>query len=57
MSAVAFEVRPDGKELRAQISCANPGQIHVTGSGVGGQVEPFIDEALRRVGVAVDDDG
>ncbi len=50
-------VNPDGEELRAQIALSSRFQVEVAAVERIAEIEILIDEALRRVGVGIDDDG
>ena len=56
---IGFGVDPDGEKFGAQISAAGFVEADVAGVfGIGRtDVEAFVEEALRGVGVGVDDDG
>ncbi len=59
MRELAFELGldPDGKEFGAEVAVADLVEVNVAATGVGGDVEVFVEEALRRVGVSVNHDG
>jgi hypothetical protein len=46
---------PDGEELGGEVAGARGRQIEHAGSERAGEVPALVDEALRGVGVAVDD--
>ena len=59
VALIGLRVDPDGEELRAQI--AAPGFVEADVADVFGigraDVEAFVEKALRRIGMGVDDDG
>src|SRR2546423_15583562 len=59
MAEAGSRLDPDGKKFRAQIAALNLPEVLVTimGIGVGGEIEALIEEALRRIGMCVNDDG
>jgi hypothetical protein len=59
VALVGFRVDPDGKKFGAEIAGLRLVEANVAGVvWVGGfDIVIFVEEALRRVGVRVDDDG
>ena len=59
VSLVGFRFHPDGKELGAEVSGLGFVEADVAGIfGIGrSDVVVFVEEALRGIGVRVDDDG
>ncbi len=57
LALVEIGLDPDGEELRAEIALFGGVEVHLATVEGHGEVVVFVDEALRRVGVGVDDDG
>ncbi len=57
LALVGLGIDPDGEELRAKVALCRGFEIEVAAVERIAEVEVFIDEALGRIGVGVDDDG
>src|SRR5579871_6760520 len=53
----ALRLNPDGEELGAKIPAAHRLQIEISAGQGAGEIEIVVQNALRRVGVAVNHDG
>ena len=57
LALVEIGLDPDGEELRAEVAFVDGVEIELAAVERIAEVEVLIDEALRRVGMGVDDDG
>src|SRR5258708_24802178 len=61
LGVVSSEVRfhPDREELRAQITCLDLAEVHMSGGdgSVLAEIKVFVEKALRRVRVSINHDG